>query len=155
MRAIFALFALVAGCATHHRPIEDRIERDGSLPVDVIDAAPEGVPVTATAHVRDGHVASTVTVTVGAASPVYASGTTWELQQAAALSAAYRQQWAADNNAAPGVRPQAVYVSPGTVTTASGSVTCPERFEDIDTLEERVVCLEADVDYIISSVGVK
>lgn len=87
--------------------------------------------------------------------PVYVSGLDPQLAQAAAYSAAYRQQWAADHGAVPGAKSSVVYVSPGTVTTASGTVTCPAKLADIDTLEERVACLESDVDYIISAVGVK
>jgi hypothetical protein len=146
---MFTLLALVAGCAT--TAAAHRVETDGELPVSVIEAAPDGVPVSATATVQSGRVSSTVTVSVGTRAPVYMA----PVSDRAAAAAAYRQQWLAENGGVPGARPAVVYVSPGTVQTATGAVKCPERLEDIDTLEERVACLEEDVDYIIGAVGVQ
>ena len=143
-----ALFALVAGCA-YHRPVGHRIESDGDLPVDVIRDAPEGVPVSATVTVRDGRMSSTASVhVVGPSIPAYMSGMDPALQQAVSYSAVYRQQWAAQNGTIPGARLQVVYVSPGTVK-------CPATLAEIDTLEERVSCLEDDVDYRVGELGVK
>ncbi len=90
------------------------------------------------------------------AQPVYVQGLDPQLAQDVAYSAAYRAQWAVDHGAVPGAKSPVIYVSPGTVATASGgTVKCPATLAEIDTLEERVACLEADVDYLVSTVGVK
>ena len=87
------------------------------------------------------------------AEPVqYVHETDSNLARAAAYSAAYRQSWVERTGGVPGAVSPVVYVSPGTVRTASGgTVKCPETLAEVDTLEERVACLEADVDYILSN----
>lgn len=87
---------------------------------------------------------------------LYVSGLDPSLAQAAAYSAAYREQWAQRNGGAlPALGTGMAYVSPGTVATPSGNVACPDTLAEIDTLEERVACLEKDVDYVISVLEVR